>query len=81
MAALYGRSIARASLIACNGGIKRSINTSKVSIHLFQISRNLKLEFVILICQILIYIYSHFIIYIDSFGGRSRNPHRSIMGR
>ena len=56
MAALYGRSIARASLIACNGGIKRSINTSKVSIHLFQISNNLKLEFVK--CQILICIQS-----------------------
>ena len=44
MAALYGRSIARATLIACNGGIKRSINTSKVSIRLIQISNNL-LEF------------------------------------
>ena len=45
MAALYGRSIARATLIACNGGIKRSINTSKVSIYLFQMSNNLKLGF------------------------------------
>ena len=40
MAALYGRSIARTTLIACNSGIKRSINTSKVSTHLFQISKN-----------------------------------------
>ena len=79
MAALYGKSIARATLIACNGGIKRSINTSKVSIPLFQISNNVKLECVQLSTSPLL--PSQFIIYVDSFGGRSRNPHRSIMGR